>query len=184
MARQVNGHGVDAGVRCANRVHGMKNDAELFRVNSDQQISIILVVVILQYQCARLYHRIGIEIADFRAFGWLLCGLSVLSLHQRIRVVAAIPAYHKWHIETFSGEIDRAGVALVIMSVPGKERMRVNALCFADGVDVAQHRRVSAVIAASAFAAGRRLIAESRMVSCQQHCTLIIFRFDAFQLSG
>ncbi len=104
MARQINGYRVDARVRRADWVNRMKSDAELFRVNRDQKISIILVVIILQHQTAGLYDGTRIEVADFRAFGWLLSGLAVLALHESIRVVATIAAHDERHIEIVSAE--------------------------------------------------------------------------------
>src|SRR6202042_711262 len=133
----------------------VETDFQGIGVDGNAQVAVILIVVMFQDQAFGSDGRFLIHVTDVRAVVRLLGGLALGGLHQLIHVVAAIAADDEWDFVGLARKLHHAREPLIVVGVAGKNRVGVNALCLADGVDVAQHRRAAAVVSAGALTAGR-----------------------------
>ena len=99
-------------------------------------------------------------------------------------VVARVSADHERHGKIVAAEAHLARVTLVVVGMTGKECVRVNVLCFADCVNLPQHRSAAAMVPAGTPRILRRRIAEGRMMNSQQHGSRVLLRLDALKLRG
>jgi len=97
--------------------------------------------------------------------------------------VPTIAANQERHVHFLPVERQLSGVALVVVSVPGKESMRIDASVETNPINLAKHRGTTAVISFGAGSILRR-VAERRMMRRQQDRTLVVHVFDALQLGG
>src|SRR5262249_46500756 len=142
----------------------VKPDPQLILIYLNSEITIIVVVVLLEQQAAALNSRTGFQITHVGAIAGLLRRLPLAGLNQRVHIVAAISADHKWHIEIMAIESHSSRIALVIVRVTGNEGVGIDPFLLADGIDFAQHVRTTSVISARTSGARRRIIGERRMM--------------------
>src|SRR5947209_7188874 len=124
----------------------MEADLKKILVDVNPQVAVIAIVIFFKDQLLCLQRRVIFEIINIRSRMRLHGSLALSRTNQGVDVVTAVPADDEGDIIILPIKLHDARVALHVVSVCREEGMRIDALLFANGVDLAKHGRAVSVI--------------------------------------